>query len=165
MSARNTRRAYAASLLTALLAGAVGGCGSDSTPADEVPALRTWLAAVDQAVSSGHAAAVRRAVQRLERAASDAERSGDLAHADAAAIVSAGDALVAALPPRGHAPATSSSPTPSPSPSLSPSPSEQHTEEAPEPPGHQKPEKGPKPPKPPQPKDEHHGHGPGHEKH
>ena len=153
----------AACLLGAALLGSLAGCGGGggSSPTDQVPALQTRLDAVDRAVAGGQPAAVRRAVDRLERTAYDAERSGDLASADAAAIVSAGDALVAALPARPSSSSTTAAPTPTPT----PTPSDQHSEEAPEPPGHEKPEKGPKPPKPPKPKDEHHGHGPGHEKH
>jgi hypothetical protein len=156
-------------VLATLLGGALTGCGSDSTPASQVPALQGRLDAVDEAVSGGRPAAVRRAVDRLERTAYDAERSGDLDHADAAGIVAAGDALVAALPTRQPASATTPSPTPSLTPT--PSPSETHTE-APAPPEHEKPHKPPKPPKPPKPEPHKppkgpgpghdHGHGPGH---
>jgi hypothetical protein len=155
VSRRALRAACTAGVLGTLLLGAATGCGGDSTPTSQVPALQARLDAVDQAVAGGQPAAVRRAVDRLEHTAYDAERSGELAGADAAAIVSAGDALVAALPAPRQPSATTSAPAPSPT----PTPQETRT---PEPSGHDKPEKEPKPPKGPGPGHDH-GHGHGHE--
>lgn len=149
MNRRAARALPAVALVLAL--GGCGGSSSDS-PADRVPALQARLDAVDSAVAAHDYAAARTAVNRLVRTAFASERSGDLDHADAAAIASAAQGLVAAMPRQQapSSPATSSTPSPSPTP--------EHTK-APPPPKPPKPPKHDKPPKGP---GHDHGHGHGH---
>jgi outer membrane biosynthesis protein TonB len=123
------------------------GCGGEESPAEQVPALDARLDAVDAAVAAHDDAAARRAVNRLERTAMAAARSGDLDQADLDEITAAGEALYAAL---GDAPDEATE-TPSPSPSPQPPATEEPEEdkpEKPEKPGHDKPgHDKPRPPK------------------
>ncbi|NYD43162.1 hypothetical protein [Nocardioides panaciterrulae] len=142
-------------VLALVLAGAGCGGGSAASPADRVPTLQSRLDAVDRAVTARDYDSARTALDRLEQAADRAERSGTLDSAVSAAIVSAADRLLTALPARPE-PSADSSSTGSASPTLDPSP-EQDTPDSPEPPGHEtgKPPGHAKPPKEPK------GHGPG----
>jgi len=146
------RRARTGALLAALILPGplVAGCGGDTSPAAQVPALHQRLDAVDQAVAAHDSAATRRALTRLEQTVRDAQQSGDLDQQHADQILSAAGTLLKALP--AAPPTATTSPSPSTTPSTTPAP-------PPPPPGHEKHDKPPKPEKP----DKHDEHGPGHD--
>ena len=108
MGARSLAAALAAIVL--LLA---SGCGSETSPADDVPALASSLDRVDEAIAAGEYDAARDAVARLTDVATRAEAAGDLDAAQADRIVAAAEALLAALPDPEAPP---SEPTPDPTP-------------------------------------------------
>jgi hypothetical protein len=106
----------ARSLAAALAAGVVllaSGCGSETSPADDVPALATSLDRVDEAIATGEYDAARDAVAKLTDVATRAEAAGDLDAARADRIVAAAEALLAAFPEPEAPP---SEPTPDPTP-------------------------------------------------
>ena len=90
------RRSFAA-LLTAGALLVTSGCGSGTSPADDVPALATALDAVDEAVVSDDDKAVRDAVAELTDTTTRARKAGDLEAAEADRILAAAEALLAAL--------------------------------------------------------------------
>lgn len=95
--------------LTALLTAgaflATSGCGSGTSPADDVPALARSLDRVDEAIVTEDYDAARNAVAELTAVATKAEESGDLDAAQADRIVAAAESLLAALPSAGSPPA------------------------------------------------------------
>lgn len=90
-------RSFAA-LLTAGALLITSGCGSGTSPADDVPALATSLDRVDEAIAAEDYDAARDAVAELTEVATRAEEDGDLDADQADRIVSAAESLVAALP-------------------------------------------------------------------
>ncbi len=90
------RRAFAALTAVALLVTA--GCGSETSPADDVPALTASLDRVDDAIAAEEYDAARDAVAALTEIATRAEEAGTLDADQADRIVSAAEELLAALP-------------------------------------------------------------------
>jgi ribosomal protein S20 len=131
----------------AVLALVVSGCGSDSTPADEVPALATRLDRVDAAIAAGDDARARTALRALTEATTRSQEAGDISSDQADRIVAAATELLARLPEEAPAPPTD------PETSATTPPA---SEEAPAPTPHKPKDKDPK----------HHGHpkGKGHGK-
>lgn len=116
-----TRRTIAALLAAGTLL-VTSGCGSSTSPADDVPALATALDRVDEAIDSGDDAAARDAVTELAQTATRAEEAGDLDAGQADEIVAAADALLDELS------SVEESPT-EPSSSTSSAPSDEETDE------------------------------------
>lgn len=135
-------RARAALASLTLLAGVLlAGCGSDDpTPVESVPALRSALAGIDEAVVDGDAATARSRLRALLSRVASAREDGTLSADDADAITSAARALLARLP--SSTPSPSSTPTSTPTPSPTPTPDEESDQPAgPGKPGKDKPGK------------------------
>ena len=107
-----------AALLTAGVLLLATGCGSETSPADDVPALATSLDAVDEAVVSGDDKAVRDAVAELTAVTERARDAGDLDAAAADRILAAAEALLAALGEPATPTEEKSSEPPTPAPSM-----------------------------------------------
>ncbi len=131
-----TRRSLAALVTAALLV--TSGCGSGTSPADDVPALSAALDRVDEAIAGEDYDAARDAVAELTDVATEAEESGDLDAEQADRIVSAAESLVEALPGAEPAEPEPEAPT-----SSAPADDEDEDEgdEESEPEPHEKPEK------------------------
>lgn len=91
------RRSFVAVLAASTLL-VSAGCGSGTSPADDVPALATALDRVDEAIATEDYDDARDAVAELTDVATEAEESGDLDAEQADRIVAAAESLVAALP-------------------------------------------------------------------
>lgn len=129
-----------AALITAGALLLTTGCGSGTSPADDVPALSTALTRVDQAIAAEEHDEARDAVAELMDVATKAEETGDLDADQVDRIVSAAETLLAALP-------GAETPTPEPEPSA-PTPEAETPTPTPAGPEHgEKPEKEPKEPK------------------
>lgn len=85
-------------LATILLPVGLAGCGAESAPADDVPALATQLAAVEAAVEDGDHDRVRASLERLVARTARAELAGDISAEEADRIREAAREVLAALP-------------------------------------------------------------------
>ena len=130
---RGIRALASATAVTVALV--LGGCGSDETAADKVPALGDRLEEVDDAIVDGEYDAARETLDELVRVASQAQADGDLGAREADRILAAAAELAAALPPEEEEPeeepeeteTPTPTPTPSPTPTEEPTPSEEPT--------------------------------------
>lgn len=77
---------------------ALSGCGSESAPADAVPALATQLDAVEAAIDAGDFAKVRAALERLVARTARAELAGEISGEEADRIREAARDVLAELP-------------------------------------------------------------------
>lgn len=77
---------------------ALSGCGSETAPADDVPALATQLDAVEAAIEAGDYDKVRAALDRLVARTSRAELAAEISGEEADRIREAARELLAELP-------------------------------------------------------------------
>lgn len=112
-------------MLALLAAGLLAGCGGDDpTPAESVPALRSALTSIDEAIVDGDVATARSRLRSLLARVDAAREDGSLGDSDADAITAAAKALLARLPSSSPSPSSTPTPTSSPTPSSTPAPTQ-----------------------------------------
>ena len=104
-------------LVTAVVVAVLlGGCGGSSAPVDDVPALESALARVDDAIVDGRYDDARDELDELVATTSSARRSGDLDGSEADRILAAAAEVMSVLPAEEGGPAEEPEPVEEPEP-------------------------------------------------